>query len=353
MLKFYLNYFCYFLSILFITNTFISCGNSNQRAAEQALQDSLETIRAEEERLAEEMERERLRPRTSEDIQLNKEFTYDQYTLEDTYDYEGSERTFQWDKIKEYLALIETFQRRELNYAVLQNYKNLNGESPLVKTWVRNDYTRVSDTLGTERYQSVPLFVMDETEQPTIYGRDGSLVSLRSPDSLDILRIEGLSFEGVWDVPNRYVRPIGENIDFDKVIVVDVTNQNITALEKMGEAWMIRSMNPATTGIHQPPYSHETPVGIFVVQEKKDKMYFLKDGSRTEIAGFAPYASRFTNGGYIHGIPTNYPAQNIVEYSWSLGTVPRSHMCVRNASSHAKFIYEMIKPMSSLVVVID
>lgn len=66
-------------------------------------------------------------------------------------------------------------------------------------------------------------------------------------------------------------------------------------------------------------------------------MLFLKDGS-SALGGYAPYASRFTNGAYIHGVPVNVPRTAMIEYSWSLGTVPRSHMCVRNATSHAKFI---------------
>jgi lipoprotein-anchoring transpeptidase ErfK/SrfK len=96
----------------------------------------------------------------------------------------------------------------------------------------------------------------------------------------------------------------------------------------------------------------ETPVGIFVLQEQKTKMFYYGDGTKT-IEGFAPWASRFTNGAYIHGVPVNNPKGKIVEYSWSLGTTPRSHMCVRNASSHAKFVYDWIKPYSSLVIVID
>ena len=88
------------------------------------------------------------------------------------------------------------------------------------------------------------------------------------------------------------------------------------------------------------------------MQEKKRKMYFLKDGG-SKTAGYAPYASRFTNGAYIHGVPVNLPATAEIEYSWSLGTTPRSHMCVRNATSHAKFVYEYLPAESSLVVVIE
>lgn len=323
-------------------------GNPSDRAGE--LQDSI--LAAEEARAIAE-EGERSRPRTKEDIVLRKELLFEEYSLADTYEHEGSQRSFQWEKIKEKLALIETFQRRDLEYALVQNYKNGNGESPLVRNFVRNEYKRVSDTLGTERYQSAPLYRPEEWDTPLIYGRDGSLVALHSADTLEYMRIEGLSFEGVWDIPNRYVKKIGKDIRFEQVIVVDVTHQHICTLEKQEDAWLVRSMNPATTGVHRPPFAHETPLGMFVIQEKKEKMYFLVDGSRTEIAGFAPYASRFTNGGYIHGIPTNYPQQSIIEYSWSLGTIPRSHMCVRNASSHAKFIYEWAQTLASLVIVID
>lgn len=59
--------------------------------------------------------------------------------------------------------------------------------------------------------------------------------------------------------------------------------------------------NPATTGMHAPPYAQETPLGMYLLQQKKTRMVFLKDGS-AETGGYAPYASRFTNGAYIHGV---------------------------------------------------
>lgn len=323
----------------------------SDKEAEMSMADS---IRKHAETVATDLVKAKLRPRTAEDIVLTKAISFEQYTLEDEYEVDGKPRHFQWDKIKEKLAWIETFQIREKQYAVLQNYKNLNGEAPLVKKFVRNEYTRVSDTLGTERYQSVPLYLSPEEESPEIYAKDGSLVAIRGgADSLDYYIVEGLSFEGHWTVPKQYVKLLGKDKQYNQVIVVDVTHQHLCTLEKKEKEWHILSMNPATTGIHQPPFAHETPLGIFVIQEKKEKMYFLKDGSKTEIAGFAPFASRFTNGGYLHGIPTNYPDQGIIEYSWTLGTTPRSHMCVRNASSHSKFIYDWSKTWETLVVVIE
>jgi len=292
-------------------------------------------------------------PLTAADVTLTKELAFDQYTLEDTYPYQDSFRRFQWEKIKERLALIDNFQRKKRHYAVLQNYKNRNGEAPVVANYVRNAYKRISDTLGIERYQSVPLYRAGNPDVAVRYGRDGSLVELLSADTAAMVKVAGLSLDGTWEVPERYVTPIGDSLSFNHLIVVDVTHQNICTIERSGEgSWQIRSMNPATTGRHKPPYSMETPTGLFVLQEKKRKMLYLKEGTQT-IQGYAPYAVRFSNGGYVHGVPTQSPEAPMIEYSASLGTVPRSHMCVRTASSHARFIYDRAKPLQTLILVMD
>lgn len=339
------------LLVLFIAQFIISCNPSKSQKTpeeiEKAKQDSIEKVRKEQEEAA------KKKPITAADIKLKKELQYDKYTLDDKYAYKDTFRVFQWEKIKEKLAYIENFQREHNNYGLVSNYKNKHGEAPTVANYKRNAYKRVSDTLGTERYQSAPLYKVGETKLPSIYGRDGSLVKILSSDTIDMVRVKGLSnFEGEWDIPKRYVKALGDSLTFRHVVVVDVTNQNICTLDHIDNTWYIRSMNAATTGKHNPPYAMETPLGIFLVQERKAKMYYYKDGT-TNIEGFAPWASRFTNGAYIHGIPVNNPKGQIIETSWSLGTVPRSHMCVRNASSHSKFVYDWVKPFSSLVIVID
>lgn len=288
---------------------------------------------------------------TPDKIIIEKELLYDQHTLDDTYPYKDTVREFQWDKIKERLAMLENIQSAPATWAVLQNYKNRNGEAPLVRDFERNAYKRVSDKYGAERYQSVPLFALTDTVEAERYGRDGSPVKLK--DSVDgFFKIETVNFDGEWLVPKRYVKIIGDTVRFDKAVFVDRTNQNISTLEKSDEKWLVRSMNPTTTGLHRPPYQQETPLGFFVIQEKKPKMIFLKDGS-ADHGGYAPYASRFTNGGYLHGVPVNAPATAMIEYSWTLGTTPRSHMCVRNATSHAKFIYDWEDILETLVFVFD
>jgi lipoprotein-anchoring transpeptidase ErfK/SrfK len=284
-------------------------------------------------------------------INIEKDLLYDQHTLADTYPYKDTTRMFQWDKIRKYLYFVDSIQIQHSSWVVLQNYKNKNGEAPLVKAYKRNEYKRIADTLGVERYQSVPLYSLEDTITAERYGRDGALMKLIE-DKPNFVNIESIYFQGKWAVPQKYIKKINDSVVFKKVIFVDVTNQNIATLEKVEDKWLVRSMNPATTGLHKPPHMQETPLGIFVIQEKKSKMIYLVDGSQ-EVGGFAPYASRFTNGGYIHGVPLNAPRTTLIEFSPTLGTTPRSHMCVRNATSHAKFIYDWAPVDQTLIFVFD
>ncbi len=286
-------------------------------------------------------------------IEIEKELLYDKHTLEDTYPYKDTTREFQWEKMKERLSLLESIQKEPSQWAILQNYKNRNGEAPLVKVFKRDAYKRVSDTLGVERYQSVPLYLMTDTVTPEIYGRDGSLVRIEVMDEdSKFARIQTVYDGEEWYAPRKYIKQIGDTVVFDKAIFVDRHNQNIATLEHVGSKWLVRSMNPATTGQYHPPYAQETPLGMYVLQEKKSRMIYLVDGSK-ETGGFAPYANRFTNGAYIHGVPVNAPRKSLIEYSPSLGTIPRSHMCVRNATSHARFVYDWAPVNETIVFVLE
>lgn len=288
------------------------------------------------------------------DLVFEKALLYDNYTLEDKYPYKDTVRVFQWDKIRVELAKVENAQRKPTAWAVVRNRKNVNGESPLVKKFSRNAYKNISDSLGTERYQSAPLYLLSDTVTPDVYATDGTLFRfIGYENDSSMVHVAHVYHKGEWLIPEKYMKLI-DTLNFKRISMVDRTNQNIATLEKDSTQtkWLIRSQNPVTTGAHNPPYQKETPLGIFVVQEKKQKMYFLIDGTST-IAGYTPWASRFSNGGYIHGVPVNYPRQAIIEYSATLGTIPRSHMCVRNATSHAKFVYDWAGVDESLVIVIE
>jgi hypothetical protein len=282
---------------------------------------------------------------------IEKTLLYEKHLLTDTFPYRDTVRVFQWGKIRDHLTLFESIRKEPASWAILQNYRNKNGEAPLVRNFVRDAYKRVADTLGIERFQSVPLFLPDDSLVAERYGRDGTLVRRQGVQG-SFVRVEAINFSGQWLVPSKYLKPVADSVEFRKAIFVDRTNQNLASLELIGSKWLVRSMNPITTGMHKPPYAQETPLGIFMLQEKKVKMIFLKDGS-VETGGFAPYASRFTNGAYIHGIPVNLPQTKLIEFSASLGTVPRSHMCVRSATSHAQFIFDWAGVEETLIFIIE
>ncbi|MGL4988977.1 MAG: L,D-transpeptidase [Cetobacterium sp.] len=287
---------------------------------------------------------------------IEKELTYKKYTLGDTYKYGKGTRSFQWEKISEHLDRLDSFQSINGRFGSLKNYKNINGLPPVARQIAMQKYSNgarptVKDKFGHRRNQGIPLYLEGQMDRPDRYAPDGSLVSIISRN-IEHYRVVVESMDGEWLIPARYVKEI-EAKSFSKVVVVDRKYQNITTLEKEGEVWKVRSMNPASTGLDKPPYALPTPLGVFVVQSKKQKMEYLRDGSKTEIDGFAPYATRFSGGGYIHGVPVNLPRTQIIEYSPTLGTTPRSHMCVRNASSHAKYVYEWAQINKGLVIVIE
>ncbi len=281
---------------------------------------------------------------------FEKKLLYDRYTLPDTYEYRNSTRTFQWDKILIKLNELDSFTNKHQQLAILNNYKNRKGEAPHTLNYKIDYWDNITDSIGTPRYHSVPLFSTNSFPKPEIYGRDGSLVAIKEHGEM-VSKVTFPNSKDEWLVHHIYIEQINHN-RFNKIIIVDITNQNIATLERINNRWQIRSMNPATTGIDMPPYRRATPLGIYVVHDKRYKMHFVIDGT-SDIAGFAPYATRFSGGGYIHGIPVNIPSTKHIEYSSTLGTKPRSHKCVRSATSHAKFIYDWCDLKETIVIVID
>lgn len=284
---------------------------------------------------------------------IEKDFLYDKYTLQDTYPYKDTTRRFQWDKIKEKLALVDSIQQSPAVWGIAQNRQNIHGKPELAEDYRTDKRNHIVDEYGMEQNQAIPLYINAFDDEPERYELDGSLVKILG-GTKDTLHVETFNFPGTWYTPEKYIKTVDttDSVILRKVIIVDRTNQNIATFEKSGNKWLVRSMNPATTGLEHPPYQKATPLGIFVFQEKKQQMQYMVDGSDA-IGGFAPYASRFSNGGYIHGVPVNAPRTQLIEYSETLGTTPRSHMCVRNATSHAKFIYDWGPIGKTLVIVIE
>lgn len=231
-------------------------------------------------------------------IEIRKELLYDRHTLPDAYIYENTVRCFQWHTITALLERLDHFQQQPAVWGVLQNRYNANGRPPVAKnTSPDTDFDEITDAYGVPDSQSVPLYAPNDLIVPERYGRDGTLVKMLGQDGC-FCYAEVLTMPGYWKIPLVYIKRIEFESPFlfTKVVFVDRCRQHVTALEKVRDRWLVRSMNPATTGIHRPPYRRETPLGMFVLQEKKERMYYLEDGS-DRIEGFALYANRFTAGG--------------------------------------------------------
>nr|WP_280634497.1 L,D-transpeptidase [Clostridium aminobutyricum] len=270
----------------------------------------------------------------------------------------------------------EAATQHRLTY--IDNYKNRNGYSPYYKNGT-------VDSLGNSRSASAPAYPNLQDLNEFVYLPDGTLVNVLEEDS-DYTLISPVGTDLEYSVPRQYVRTDDCLTSLEKAIVVDRTNQNIATFEKgreytsggdkdnsdllwkaegngikagWNDVWSITSYSMATTGkvgqYHQP-----TPLGYYYAIERRERFYYLQDGTNT-IEGYAPYAVRFTAGAYIHGISTAYKYSStgqrldpgIKEFSSTIGTIPLSHKCVRNYTSHAKFVYNWYEHGKTIVIVIE
>lgn len=261
-----------------------------------------------------------------------------------------TKRVFQFDKMYEAVLKAEkTAETGPLTY--INNYHNLKGYAPLYKG-------EALDQNGGRRSQSAPGYPNPADLYEFNYLGDGTLVKVLSAGA-QYTRVALVKDESIFYVPNKYVVTPAAVAAVKKAVVIDRANQNEVVFEKIGSEWKVISYTLATTGTtgkyHQP-----TPLGYYYGIEKRERFYYYKDGTTT-IQGYAPYAIRFAGGAYVHGVPVNYKFNTEggrvdpgkVEYSRTMGTIPLSHKCVRNYTSHAKFLYEWYTPGEVIVIVVE
>lgn len=261
-----------------------------------------------------------------------------------------TKRIFQFDKMHEMVKFADTeFAKGKLTY--VSNYKNYKGQAPAYQGANK-------DGEGNSRSQSAPGYAdLDNLAEFTYIG-DGELMRVLSADS-KFTKVLLLRNGQKYFIPNKYLDTHHAVSQLNKAIVIDRENQNEVVFEKLGQEWQVISYSLATTGklgkYHQP-----TPLGYYYAIEKRERFYYYKDGT-TSIQGYAPYTIRFAGGAYVHGVPVDYKysadGQRIdpgkVEFSPSLGTIPLSHKCVRNYTSHAKFLYDWYVPGETIVIVME
>ena len=259
-------------------------------------------------------------------------------------------RVFQFDKMHEAVLKAEKAAGSgPLTY--ISNYHNLKGWAPLYQG-------EEMDKIGGRRSQSAPGYPDLSNLNEFDYLGDGTLVNVLTAGP-KYTRISLVQNGGIYFVPNRYIATPPAVTALKKAVVIDRVNQNEVVFEKMGTEWDVISYTMATTGTtgtyHQP-----TPLGYYYGIEKRERFYYYKDGT-TSIQGYAPYAIRFAGGAYLHGVPVNYKYKQDgsridpgkIEFSKTLGTVPLSHKCVRNYTSHAKFVYDWYTPGEMTIIVME
>lgn len=258
-------------------------------------------------------------------------------------------RTFQFNKMYESIKRAKS-EIDTNTTAYITNYKNRVGTAPLY-----NGNTK--DKFGIQRYQSAPAYYEPNLASAFRYISDGTLVSVLA-ETESFYKVRTLSFEGEYYVPKKYVS-FRESIEtLTKVIVVDRKNQNEGVFELIEGKWNLISYTYATTG-ENARYKLPTDLGYYMAIEKVSRFLYLSDTTK-QIAGYAPYGIRFNGGAYIHGVPVDYVIRDgkridpgMQEYLYTIGTVPKSHKCVRNFTSHAKFLYDWIEIGKSIIIVIE
>ena len=258
-------------------------------------------------------------------------------------------RSFRFAEAEKAVALAQRYSEiGSLTY--IDNFKERNGLAPLYKG-------NSEDACGNRRGQSAPAYPDPADLSEFTYLPDGTLVRyLSERDSY--VRVEVLRTGDVFYVPRRYIPTTQAVTTLSKAIVIDRDNQNELVYEKIEGVWTLISRTLATTG-KVGTYSAPTPDGYFFAAEKRHQFLYYKDGT-TVFQGYAPYAIRFTDSAYIHGVPVDYQYNSagakIVpgkrEYSATIGTIPLSHKCVRNYTSHAKFLYDWFTPGETIVIVL-
>ncbi|MFZ5353070.1 MAG: L,D-transpeptidase family protein [Bacillota bacterium] len=258
-------------------------------------------------------------------------------------------REFQFEKMKaEIIKLKEAVNNGTTAY--ISNYKNRNGAAPL-----RNGKT--TDDFGIRRYQSAPAYYEPSMDSDFRYIADGALIN--TLEEIDgFYKITTSNFAGEYYVPSKYISFKNSIEKLEKVIVVDRKNQNEAVFEINDDKLRLISYIYATTG-EKAKYKLPTDLGYYMAIEKRERFLYLDDVTK-EVSGYAPYAIRFSGGTYIHGVPVEYQKEEekltdpgLIEYLVTIGTTPRSHKCVRNYTSHAKYLYDWAEIGKTAVIVIE
>ncbi len=234
----------------------------------------------------------------------------------------------------------------------VNNYKNKRGIPPKLPGGI-------NDVFGNDYGQSAPGYASLKDLKNFVYIQDGTLlVILGKSGGYYQCRLPGK--QTTYWVPQKYISTTTTMKQATQYVVVDRKQQNAAVFQLTATGWELVSYQVITTGARD-KYRYPTPLGAFMAIEKKTKFLYLHDETQ-EIDGYAPHAIRFSGGAYLHGVPVAFKKDPVTgqlidpgetESLSTLGTIPRSHKCVRNYTSHAKFLYDWAKIGQTAVIVIE
>lgn len=264
----------------------------------------------------------------------------------------GVVRSFRVGAMLERVRTLAESAGRE-NTVYVTNRKNRHGLPPALPGG------KTVDPWGNRRSQGAPAYTEPGAKSDFRYAPDG-LLGMKTGESGGFARVWFPSFGETRWVPEKYLSRQADCIQtLTQAVVVDRKNQNSGTFELINGKWALVALTYVSTG-KEGGYSVKTPLGHFMAQEKTSRFHYYFDGTTT-IQGYAPWAIRFSAGGYLHGVPRAFqhdkygnrvdpgPAESLR----SLGTTPQSHMCVRNYTSWAKFLYDRFREGECAVVVFE
>ncbi|MEX1307274.1 MAG: L,D-transpeptidase [Eubacteriales bacterium] len=265
---------------------------------------------------------------------------------------------------EETLMIAKAINDEDSLYVYVVNRSNSNGKAP--DSGLTDEFGKTVDQFDVLRDQSAPAYSERSTDGEFRYIPDGTMVQILDIDR-EMAQVYIPEYDAEYYIPSEYLKyyfsdPESTITDLSECIVIDRKNQNIMYFELNEETgeWELLSMSYISTGTYS-EIQDPTPLGIFMVQKRQAAFEYDFD-NRAARAGYAPYALRFSGGAYLHGIPTNYvfdAAGNLIskpspqEFLQSIGTEEKSHMCVRNYTSHAKFLYNRVNVGNAVVIVIE
>ncbi|MEI6857485.1 SH3 domain-containing protein [Psychrilyobacter sp.] len=231
------------------------------------------------------------------------------------------------------------------------------------------------DMYGNRGEQSIRgIYTSPSGKSSLRYLSDGRIVSVKKRGPREAL-VTIPDSTRTYKIASGKTQKIDLKDGINKIIVIDLDNQNQGIFLKKDDVWQLISYSLISSGINNNRDSYETPKGYFLVGNTVRQVIFpYKEKVRKQDLGGevveniteggideedyeivkkysrANYGIRFSGGGYIHGIPLRDDTVKALGNKEAvkerkeraiitLGTYKRSHKCVRSPEEHESFLY--------------